>query len=371
MKKLLIIGGYGNVGKLLTSRLLTHIPEFQITLAGRNIERAKTTAEAFEKQFIGHKVGYKALNAADKSILLEAFSGMDMVIVAASSLKYTRNVVEAAIETNTHYFDTQLSSIDKISILESYKEDIEKKELIFITDGGYHPGIPGAMITWAKQQLGALTKANIYAALKMDWSLYQYTKSTHLEMLEELKSFDSSYYQGRAWKKVNWSKMPKWDFKAPYHELSCTPMMMEEIRCVPDKIPEIEETGFFISGFNPLMDNFLLPILMLGVKILPTFMYGPLGKLFEWGLKKSKPPYGVMLIADCEGTGGALQVKVHHEDGYEITVIPVVACLQQCLSGYIEPGLHLQAWAVEPQQFFDDLQRLGIEVGTASIDRTT
>ena len=285
-----------------------------------------------------------------------------MVMVASSSLNYARNVVEAALETNTHYFDTQLSSQEKIELLDSYRDEIKKKELIFITDGGYHPGIPGAMINWAKQKLGSLTKANIYAALKMDWSSYQYTASTNHEMLKELKAFDGSYYEDREWKKVKWSNIPKWDFEDPYHELSCTPMMMEEIRCVPDNIKEIEETGFYISGFNPLMDNFLMPILLVGVSVLPSFMYWPLGKLFEWGLKKSKPPYGVMLVADCEGSNGSLRMKVQHEDGYEITVIPVVACLRQCLSGYIKPGLHLQAWAVEPNQFFDDLQRLGIKV---------
>ncbi|BBM87154.1 saccharopine dehydrogenase NADP-binding domain-containing protein [Candidatus Uabimicrobium amorphum] len=361
MKKLLIIG-YGNVGKLLATKILANIPEFQITLAGRNIERVKATAENLENQFTKSKVDYIKVDAADKSSLLEAFEEIDMVIVASSSLKYTRNVVEAALDTKTHYFDTQLSSKDKITVLESYRDDIQRKELIFITDGGYHPGIPGAMITWAKQKLGSLAKANIYAALKMDWSLYQYTKSTNHEMLEELKSFDCSYYQDREWKKVNWSKIPKWDFEEPYYELSCMPMVMEEIRCAPDEIEEIEETGFFISGFNPLMDRFLMPILMFGIKVLPASMYGPLGKLFEWGLKKGKPPYGVMLVADCKGSDGSLCMKVHHEDGYEITVVPVVACLKQYISGHIKPGLHLQAWVVEPKQFFADLKALGINV---------
>ncbi len=371
MKKLLIIGGYGNVGKLLATRLLEHLPEFQITLAGRNMDRAKATAEALESQFSGSKVGYTVLDAADKSTLIAPFREVDMVIAASSSMKYVRNVVEAAIETNTHYFDTQLSARDKIGILRSHSDEIEEKGLIFITDGGYHPGIPGAMIKWAKERLGTLSKANIYAALKMDWSLYQYTTSTNHEMLEELKSFEGAYYQDSQWKKVQWSNIPKWDFGDPYHELSCPPMMMEEIRCVPDHIQEIEETGFYISGFNPLMDNLVLPILMLGVNVLPPSMYGPLGRLFEWGLKRSKPPYGVMLVADCEGPGGTFRMKVHHEDGYEITVIPLVACLKQYLSGDIKPGLQLQAWAVEPKQFFDDLQKLGIGVSSESSEVST
>jgi len=355
------MGGYGNVGKLLASYLLRHVPDFQITIAGRNLKKAKETAEILMDQHPGNIVSYCQVDAADKATLLDAFAKVDMVIVASSSIRHVVNVAEASLVTNTDYFDVQLSSPEKIGILKKYREAIHDNQLVFITDGGYHPGIPGAMINWAKQKLSTLTHARIYAALKMDWSLYSYTYATIKEMLEEFKSFDPTHLENGQWRKTKWSDIPKWDFGEPYGELPCTPMLMEEIRSAPSHIKELRNTGFFISGFNQIMDNILMPILWVGIHILPPFLYWPLGKLFQWGLNLGKPPFGVRLMADCKGEKGSLQISVSHHDGYEITVIPIVACLKQYLSGNISPGLHLQAWAVEPEKFFDDMVQLGIE----------
>ncbi|MEO9804835.1 MAG: saccharopine dehydrogenase NADP-binding domain-containing protein [Reichenbachiella sp.] len=362
MKKLLIMGGYGNVGKLLASYLLQHVPHFQITIAGRNLTKAKETAEILMNQYPGNAIYYCRADAANKAMLLEVLSKIDMVVVASSSVRHISHVAEAALETNTDYFDTQLSSPKKIETLRKYRAGIQDKQLIFITDGGFHPGVPGAMIHWAKQKLGTLTHARVYAALKMDWSAYNYTYATIKEMLEEFKSFDPPWLENAQWKKTSWTNIPKWNFGEPYGELPCTPMLMEEIRSAPSQIKELHDTGFFISGFNPIMDNFLIPILWVGIHILPPFLYWPLGRLFEWGIKLGKPPFGVKLVADCKGEKGSMQISAFHHDGYEITVIAIVACLKQYLSGSISTGLHLQAWAVEPDHFFDDMIHLGIEV---------
>jgi len=101
----------------------------------------------------------------------------------------------------------------------------------------------------------------------------------------------------------------------------------------------------------------------------PRLVEGPLSRLFAWSLRwASKPPFAtaLQLEAEGEGKGGEprrLRLRLAHADGYEVTAIPVVACLLQWLDGGArKPGLATMANIVEPSRFLGDLERLGVRV---------
>ena len=58
-----------------------------------------------------------------------------------------------------------------------------------------------------------------------------------------------------------------------------------------------------------------------------------------------------------------------HPDGYWLTAGAAAACLLQWLDGSLrEPGVHLQALAVDPARLLRDLQRLGAEISGRGVE---
>lgn len=180
-------------------------------------------------------------------------------------------------------------------------------------------------------------------------------------------------YRNGNWEKAGIFEMmltKAMDFGEEFGKRSCFPMFLEEMRIIPKDYPSIDETGFYVGGFNWFIDWFFMPIALPLLRFFPQLLLKPLGHIMLWGLQTfSKPPFGTILKLEAAGEkNGALSRKtliVHHEDGYMLTAIPVVACLLQYLNGSInKPGLWYQANIVKPSMFFRDLKRLGVIVTT-------
>lgn len=158
--------------------------------------------------------------------------------------------------------------------------------------------------------------------------------------------------------------MLKMDFGEPFGRLYAAPMLLEEMRALPDMIPSLQETGFYITGFNWFADFLIMPLVLGAIKLFPRLAMRPMGRLLFWSLRRfSSPPYGVVLQMEASGTSGRLRVRVSHEDGYVLTAVPTVACLRQYLDGTIaKPGLYLMAQVVEPERFLVDMAEMGIGI---------
>jgi saccharopine dehydrogenase (NAD+, L-lysine-forming) len=59
-----------------------------------------------------------------------------------------------------------------------------------------------------------------------------------------------------------------------------------------------------------------------------------------------------------------VQARCEHEDGYELTAIPVVAMFMQ-YEHIRQPGLHMMGQLVQPDQFFKDMQQMGVRFNTS------
>jgi saccharopine dehydrogenase (NAD+, L-lysine-forming) len=145
-------------------------------------------------------------------------------------------------------------------------------------------------------------------------------------------------------------------------------MPLDEMDALPEMIPTLRKTGFYIAGFNPVTDWLVTPLVLAGLKIAPERLLPSMSRLLFWSMGRfARPPFGTMLTLEASGvTGGEphhLTARLFHEDGYVFTAVPVVATILQWLDSEArKPGLWYQAHIVDPERLVRDIAGMGIEI---------
>jgi saccharopine dehydrogenase (NAD+, L-lysine-forming) len=370
---ILVLGGYGTAGATL-SELLLERGDAQVVLGGRSRERGEAAAAAFAARFPG-RVTARVADAADAASLARAFDGVDLVAVAASVLEHAGTVAEAALAAGADYFDLLLSGEDKFAALERLRPRVESEGRCFITDGGIHPGLSAALIRALAPAFDRLERAEVGGLLRADWNSYAFEEGTIHEFANEFRDYRVEALHGGVWSKVDWRDATRsFDFGPPFGRERCSLMYMKELELLPEQIPTLRDCGFYVSGFNPVVDTTLLPLGMVVMKVSPRMVGRPYARLLAWALRRfGRPPYGTVWQLEAEGemAGGPASagLRLTHPDGYWLTAAAAAACLLQWLDGSLrEPGVRLQALAVDPARFLRDLQSMGVRVGGRGVD---
>ncbi len=368
--RFLVLGASGNTGSRIARLLLAECERAHVVLAGRNEHATGELARELGAAHAEKRCTTRRVDASDAASVRAALEGTDMLVVASSTACHVENVIDAAIDARVDYLDTQYSS-QKIDRLKAAAPRIEAAGVCAITDGGFHPGVPAALIRWAAAKIASLRVANVGSLLQIDWKSLEFADATMLEMVQELADYSSRHYRAGEWRSMGWtgSGGQSFDFGGPWGRRSCVPMFLEELGELPNAFPTLREMGFFVGGFGWLPDYVVMPIAMLGVKLGPQLAHLPLSRLFARSLRwASKPPFATLLQLEAEGEDGggeqrSLSLRLSHADGYDFTAIPVMACLLQWLEGASRrPGLATMANIVETNRFLTDLERLGVEV---------
>lgn len=362
MKSIFILGGYGATGRLLAKHLLAQT-DARIVVGGRHVERARALVE----QLGSPRLSAVQVDAADPKEMQEALQDVDMCIVAAPVTHRSEAVIRSCLEARVDYLDIQFSAA-KIAALRAAEQEICAAGLCFVTEAGYHPGLPLAMVRYAASKLDVIESATTAGYLNIGPSM-PYTDAVD-ELMEAFIDYNAQVFKDGAWTIPGKWETLRFDFGGAVGPRTCYSMFFEELRLLPVIYPSLKNTGFYISGSNWIADLLVTPVVMLGLKVAPQRGLRPLGKMMWWAMQRSRPPYLVMIAVEARGIRAgqpaSVRASVSHPDGYELTAIPVVAFLKQYLDGSARrPGLHMMGHLPEPARLFQDMQVMGASV-TAS-----
>lgn len=365
MSKILILGGTGYTGRLIVRHLLEE-SEAMITIATRHLDKAQAFTEELNHNYPGQRATAVYADAAEAESLRTAFRGQTLVVIAAPTTAHAKTVVRAALEADVDYLDVQLGA-KKFALLQSLAGEIEQAGRCFITEAGFHPGLPSALVRYTAANLDLIESAVTAGYLNMGKAL-PYSEAVD-ELIEIFKEYQAQVYKNGQWTKASSYELRKIDFGSDIGLKRCYSMFFEELRPLPKIYPSLTEVGFYISETHWVTDWIITPIIWIWLKLMPNAAR-PIGKFLWWGMGTfHKPPYRVELQVQAvglkDGQPAKVQASVAHPDGYELTAIPVVATLLQYLDGSArKPGLWMMGHLAEPVRLMKDMESMGVQITT-------
>jgi hypothetical protein len=357
--RIVLLGGYGNAGRAVATLLRKHGP-VDMLLLGRDPERAKAAAHELRMVDRPGSVDWAVADATRPGGLRGLLAPGDILVVASSTVPETGALADAALDAGSDWLDLNLSATSKHTALASRRSRIQEAGLCFVTDGGVHPGVPGVLMRRAAAHM-PLRRLWVAARFDVDWATLRFSRPTVEEFLDEMASAELRLLVNGLWVR-GYRYARRFDFGAPLGAATCVPMYLPELMQVHDAFPEIGDLGFFVAGFGPLADWVVMPVTVLGARVLPwarTYF----ADFLAWGLATfSEGKRGSAVVLRAEGAGGErLAIRLFHQDAYALTAAPVVATLLRWPETR-RPGLHTQAMFVDPDRFLEDVATLGVVV---------
>ena len=359
---ILILGGYGMAGLPIVRLLLKHTSA-PVVVAGRRLEKAEQTASQLNAEFPGGRVRGIRADAADPDSLAQALRGAGLVVDCTPTTAHVETTARAALAAGVDYLDI-LYGPRKLDILRGMADEIRQAGRCFITEAGYHPGLPSALVRYAAARLEGVETAIVGGLLNIP---IPYTPAVE-DLVRGLENESMREYKDGAWRSPSWlSYYRKIDFGPPYGVQPCSPMDFYELHGLPERYG-LKETGFYIGSMGWFADWLVFMPWYL-FKLGRTDWGAKLGaRLLVWSTEKFiKPPHGVVLKLEATGKVGGkparLDLFARHPDGYLFTAIPVAACLMQYLDGSIrKPGLWVMGQVVDVLRLLRAMARLGIDI---------
>ena len=353
----------------------------EVIIADLNPEAAQAVAN-----FIGSpKISVASIDLRDHEALVEALKDVDAVVNA--TVYYTNlPVMEACIQARTPY-------VDLGGLFHTTRKQLQLDErfrqagVAAVLGVGSAPGVPNVQARYAADRLDSIESIHIYDGIKPpppENSAFTYAVAT---ILDELTMKPMVFRDGEFIEAEPLSEFEDYQFTRPLGSLPMHLSLHSEVATLPVSFADkgVKEVFFKINywGMSPetvarvrvLADyglNNPEPVDVKGVKVAPRDLMVTLLRKYEppstdfLAPPANKPPdWTKEIVTEVRGTKdgreityrlGTLTVKGALPTGAAPAIVAIWLA-----EGRIEPGVHPPELALNPEDFFSELKKLGIE----------
>jgi saccharopine dehydrogenase-like NADP-dependent oxidoreductase len=160
---ILVIGGCGGTGQRICQLLLRETGA-RVTVGGRNLKQAEDLRDRLNAEYGQERASAVFVDASDRPSLIAAYQGVTLVIDASIAVAHVHTVVSAAIEAGVDYLDIHFEQ-KTVPVLEALTPRIKASGRCFISQAGFHPGLPAAFIRYAASEFETYEAAIIGMAM--------------------------------------------------------------------------------------------------------------------------------------------------------------------------------------------------------------
>ncbi len=378
---IIVLGGAGKMGGIAVQTLAQDPRVDQVVIADLNQDAARAVAD-----YIGSpKIQIQSIDLRDHDALVRALKNADAVVNA--TVYYTNlPVMEACIEARTPYVDLGglfHTTRKQLELDERFKE----AGVSAVLGMGSAPGVPNVQARYAADRLDTVEYIRIYDGIKPpppENTAFTYAVAT---ILDELTMKPMVYRQGKFIAMEPLSEFEEYQFTPPLGTLPMHLSLHSEVATLPLSFAHkgVQEVFFKINywGMSPetvekvrvLAEyglNSTEPVEVKGVKVAPRDLMVTL-------LRKHEPPatdflappaneppdWTKEIVTEVKGTKdgqevtyrlGTLTVKGALPTGASPAIIAIWLA-----EGRIPAGVHPPEQVIDPEDFFGELRKLGIE----------
>jgi len=379
--KILVLGGAGKMGGIAVQTLTNDPRVDEVVIADLNPEAARAVADYIASP----KISITSIDLRDHEALVAALRDVDAVVNA--TVYYTNlPVMEACIEARTPY-------VDLGGLFHTTRKQLELDErfreagVAAVLGVGSAPGVPNVQARYAAERLDSIETIRIYDGIKPpppENSAFTYAVAT---ILDELTMQPMVFRDGEFRAMEPLSEFEDYQFTKPLGSLPMHLSLHSEVATLPISFADkgVKEVFFKINywGMSPetvarvrvLADyglNSPEPVEVKGVKVAPRDLmisllrkYEPPSTAFLAPPANEPPDWTKEIVTEVRGTKdgrevtyrlGTLTVKGALPTGAAPAIVAIWLA-----QGRIEPGVHPPELALEPEDFFAELKKLGIE----------
>nr|WP_299338034.1 saccharopine dehydrogenase NADP-binding domain-containing protein [Allomuricauda sp.] len=358
---ILVIGGYGGVGKHVVKRLLKHF-SFKVIIGGRNTQKGESLKNELLLQYPNAQLEVAQVDAANKKSLLSVFNQVDLAIVTATVPDHIQLIAEAAIECDIDLMDILIRG-DVVSTLAKFEDNLKGKNRMFITQCGFHPGIIAPMIRLASSYFNRYNGARVMMAMEGVFESPEAIK----EILYEIIEPNAQILDQAVWRKASYKDAITFEFAEPFGKKECYPAQMKEIDGIDMELG-LQNCAVYAAGFDSYIDRFLFPLAVVLGFFSKKLSQNVCSGLFYRRIKHKKTTHSrTHLVVNANGVKNnenkKVRIDLNTHNSFDLTAVAIMALLNQYLDKTIsEPGLYLMGKVVEEKRLFDDMAQMGTKL---------